>query len=73
MELYNLFELSIYLILLLVIYKVVTAIDISKIFLKGHVTEIKIFYLVIIIVLTKVTGDFIVMVMEYLRKLLGIG
>jgi len=72
MKLYTFFELCIYLALLPVVYKVVIAIDVTKIFKKSHVTEIKIFYLIIIIIITKILGDVLVMIMDYLRILLEI-
>jgi uncharacterized membrane protein YwzB len=48
------------------------AIDVSKIFKKGHLTEIKMFYFLIIIIITKIVGDVVIMIMDYIRLLLNI-
>ncbi|QVK17774.1 DUF1146 family protein [Mycoplasmatota bacterium] len=72
MSIYQLLELCIYLSLLPIVYKVIIVIDISKIFKKNHTTEIKMFYFFMIIIITKVTGDFIIMLMDCFRSLLGI-
>ncbi len=72
MKLYYLLELCTYIALIPIVYKVISAIDVSKIFKKNHVTEIRMFYLFIIIIMTKILGDFVIMLMEYFRVLLGI-
>jgi len=72
MKIYYLLELITYLTILPIVYKVVIAIDITKIFKRDHTAEIKMFYFFILIIITKVLGDFIIMLMEYTRLLLGI-
>lgn len=72
MRLFSFLELCTYIALLPIVYKVVIAIDITKIFKKNYVTEIKLFYFFIIIVITKILGDVVVMIMNYFRIFLGI-
>lgn len=72
MKIYQLLELCTYLALLPIVYKVILAIDITKIFKKAHTTEIRMFYLFIMIIITKILGDFIIKIMDYVRILLGI-
>lgn len=70
MRLYYLMELCIYFALLPIIYKVIMAVDISKIFKKDFVTEIKIFYIFLVIIMTKIIGDFIIVILDYFRLVL---
>jgi len=68
MRLFNLLELSIYFLLLPIVYKVVIAIDFTKIFKKYHVNEIRLFYIIVVIVITKILGDTVVMIINYFRE-----
>lgn len=72
MEIYPLLELCTYLALLPIVYKVVMVIDITKIFKKDHTTEIRMFYFFMVVVITKILGDFIIMLMNYVRIMIGI-
>lgn len=63
-------ELCVYLVLLPIVYKVIMAIDISKIFKKGYTTEAKIFYIFVVVIITKIIGDFIIVILRYLRLIL---
>ncbi|HEY8365393.1 MAG TPA: DUF1146 family protein [Haloplasmataceae bacterium] len=69
MKIYLVLELCIYFALLPIVYKVVSSIEISKIFKKGHINEIRMFYVFVIIIITKFVGDFINMLMTYFRQL----
>lgn len=69
MKYFTLLELGIYIALLPIVYKTIIAIDITKIFKKNHISEIKMFYFFMIIVITKILGDVIIMIMNYFRIL----
>ncbi len=69
MRLFNLLELLIYFLLLPIVYKVVMAIDFTKIFKKYHVNEIRLFYIMVMIIITKILGDTIVMIINYMREI----
>ncbi|NLC94833.1 MAG: DUF1146 domain-containing protein [Bacilli bacterium] len=69
MRLFNLLELLIYFLLLPIVYKVVMAIDFTKIFKKHHVNEIRLFYIMVMIIITKILGDTIVMIINYMREI----
>lgn len=68
MRLFNLLELLIYFLLIPIVYKVVIAIDFTKIFKKYHVNEIRLFYIIVVIVITKILGDTVVMIINYFRE-----
>lgn len=69
MRLFNLLELLIYFLLIPIVYKVVMAIDFTKIFKKYHVNEIRLFYIMVTIIITKILGDTIVMIINYMREI----
>jgi|GEM_PF-946714 len=69
MRLFNLLELLIYFLLIPIVYKVVMAIDFTKIFKKYHVNEIRLFYIMVMIIITKILGDTIVMIINYMREI----
>ncbi|NLG81969.1 MAG: DUF1146 domain-containing protein, partial [Bacilli bacterium] len=60
--------LLIYFLLIPIVYKVVIAIDFTKIFKKYHVNEIRLFYIIVVIVITKILGDTVVMIINYFRE-----
>lgn len=68
MRLFNLLELLVYFLLIPIVYKVVIAIDFTKIFKKYHVNEIRLFYIIVVIVITKILGDTVVMIINYFRE-----
>lgn len=72
MVLFDLLELSVYLLLFPIVYKVLISVDFSKIFRKDHVLEIRTLYIFITIVITKIVGDFFIETMELFRSLAGI-
>ncbi len=72
MKLFTLLELCTYLALLPVVFKVISAIELSRFFKRYHVLEIRIFYLLMTIVITKILGDFLITIMDYTRLLLDI-
>ena len=69
MKIFYALELCTYLALLPIAYKVISGIDIGKIFKKGHIIEIRLFYLFLTIIIAKITGDLINMIMNYVRLL----
>ena len=71
MDLYIFLKLCVYLSLSPIVYRVIIKIDFSRIFKKNSTTEIKIFYFMIIVIITKIIGDVITMFMDYIRLMLS--
>ncbi|MDF2699157.1 MAG: hypothetical protein K0Q49_713 [Haloplasmataceae bacterium] len=65
-------KIGTYLAIMPFVFRIIMGIDLSRIFKKNHTAEIKMAYLFLTIIISKLIGDFIIDIMDLIRILLDL-
>lgn len=68
----HILRLITYFALLPIVYKALSAIDFSKLFRKNHVGEAQLATLMMVVIFSKIIGDFFLDIMEIFLKISGV-